>query len=192
LPKITATWRKSVESIIETGRLLVEAKASLAYGQFGDLIEKLPFSHRTAQCLMRIAEHRMLVNPHTCAELPASWRALAELARIPEERWAEAKPAISTEISVQKARILANRLTWDGAEDDLSEAVASNLTTTAAVSAAATVTAIKAELTALRKVARKARYDTGSRVRTEALIEIESELGRIRDVLRPCRCGGHR
>ena len=86
LERISATWRKSVEAIVETGRLLVEAKAAVSHGEWGDLIEQLPFSHRTANYLMQIAAHPVLSNSQTSASLPATWTALAELARIPEER----------------------------------------------------------------------------------------------------------
>src|SRR5690349_19379128 len=67
--RITAAWLKSVESILETGRLLVEAKAALDHGQwlkmFSGMFERgnVPFGVRTAQMLMAIAEHPVIGNP---------------------------------------------------------------------------------------------------------------------------------
>ena len=35
-------WQKAVESIIETGKLLVKAKAALPHGQFTNMIARRP------------------------------------------------------------------------------------------------------------------------------------------------------
>ena len=51
--RITACQRKSVESIIECGRLLIAAKDELKHGEFLKMIEnELPFKRSTAQALM--------------------------------------------------------------------------------------------------------------------------------------------
>lgn len=81
---ITASWQKAVESIIQTGRLLIESKAALRHGEWGRMVcRRLPFGERTAQVLMAIAEHPVLSNPNHAAVLPACWTTLAELAQLP-------------------------------------------------------------------------------------------------------------
>jgi hypothetical protein len=68
------TWRSSVEGILECGRLLAEAKAELAHGEFGRMIEeKLPFKSATAQMLMKVHRNQRLVNPEHVRLLPPSW-----------------------------------------------------------------------------------------------------------------------
>jgi hypothetical protein len=83
--KIKASWQKAVESILETGRVLMEAKAELPHGEFGKMIkDKLPFGVRTAEMLMNIAEHAVLSNAKFVSHLPPSWGTLHELAQLPE------------------------------------------------------------------------------------------------------------
>ena len=45
--RIAAAWQNAVESIVETGRLLVQAKDELRHGEWGKIFEekRLPFSH---------------------------------------------------------------------------------------------------------------------------------------------------
>lgn len=85
---ITASWQKAVESIIQTGKLLIEAKAALraevGYGSWGEIVEKLPFSWRTADYLMAIAEHPVLSDSQFIANLPPSWGTLADLCALPD------------------------------------------------------------------------------------------------------------
>ena len=81
--RITECWRSSVEGIIRTGRLLVEAKADLAHGEFGAMCTReLPFTQRTAQMLMAIAEDQRLTNAKFISYLPASWGTLYELTKL--------------------------------------------------------------------------------------------------------------
>jgi hypothetical protein len=84
---IATTWRNAVASIIETGKLLTEAKGSLPHGEWlGMVNDQLPFGPRAAQQLMQIAAHEVLSNAKYCLALPPSWGTLAELARIEPER----------------------------------------------------------------------------------------------------------
>jgi hypothetical protein len=82
---ITSTWQQAVASIIATGRLLTEAKAALRHGEWGKMIEKLPFSWRTTDYLMSIAGHAVLSDSQFIAKLPPSWGTLAALSALPEE-----------------------------------------------------------------------------------------------------------
>src|SRR5260370_11140844 len=55
--RFRAAWRSSVESIIESGQVLVEAKQALGYGRYGALVDTLGLG-RTPETAMRTA-HRL-------------------------------------------------------------------------------------------------------------------------------------
>ncbi len=81
--RITASWRKSVEAIIEVGRLLTHAKAQLDHGEFASMIDaKLPFGPRTARRLMAIGRDQRLTNRTHVSVLPNSWGTLYELTKL--------------------------------------------------------------------------------------------------------------
>jgi hypothetical protein len=83
------TIRRTVEGFIEMGRMLIEAKRQLDYGDFTTMIESdLPFGERTAQRLMAIAEDQRL--PTHVSVLPPSWGTLYELTRLPDEAFERA------------------------------------------------------------------------------------------------------
>jgi Protein of unknown function (DUF3102) len=89
--RITECWRSSVEGILRTGRLLIEAKANLPFGEFGRMIESdLPFGERTAQRLMAIGQDNRLSNPTHVSLLPASWGTLYELTKLSDEEFSSA------------------------------------------------------------------------------------------------------
>jgi N6-adenosine-specific RNA methylase IME4 len=91
--RIAAAWQKSVEGVIEVGRLLTEAKAALDHGAFTEMIERdLPFKARTAQRLMAIAADERLSNPTHVSLLPPHWGTLYELTKLSNEQF-EAKIA---------------------------------------------------------------------------------------------------
>lgn len=89
--RIAPEWRRSVEGILETGALLLEAKRRLPLGEFGRLFAgaeqavaaPLPFKARSGQVLMRVASHEVLADPQYIAHLPPSWGTLGHLAGIP-------------------------------------------------------------------------------------------------------------
>ena len=74
---------KTVESIIEVGRLLIRAKAELPHGEFGRLFNDhlVPFGQDSAERLMAIAKHPLLSNSAHGRNLPPSWRTLYELTK---------------------------------------------------------------------------------------------------------------
>ncbi len=81
--EIASCWRRGVEAIIETGRAIAAAKAALAHGEFVAMCERaLPFSARTAQRLMAIAEDGRLTDPTLASHLPPSWDTLYVLTRL--------------------------------------------------------------------------------------------------------------
>ncbi len=86
--RICTQLGKSVEAIIEVGRLLVKAKADLEHGEWGRLFEDelLPFGQGSAERLMKIAEHPQLSNSANSPILPPSWTSLYELTKVEPKR----------------------------------------------------------------------------------------------------------
>jgi len=84
--RIAAAWGKQVESIIETGQMLIEAKDEIGHGVYESMVQtQLPFGPRTAHRLKIIAENRIISNRTHVSDLPPSWGTLYELARLPDE-----------------------------------------------------------------------------------------------------------
>jgi hypothetical protein len=84
--RISAAWQQSVTSIIETGRLLTEAKAALDHGEWLPMMESdLPFQRNTAQRLMKIAADSRLANRAHVPLLPPSWGTLYELTKLDDD-----------------------------------------------------------------------------------------------------------
>jgi hypothetical protein len=77
---------KSVESIIEVGRLLSKAKADLAHGEWGRIFDErlIPVSHRTANFYMVVASHPLVSNSKNFSNLPATVSTLYKLTKLPE------------------------------------------------------------------------------------------------------------
>jgi DUF3102 family protein len=86
--RINASWRRSFESTIEAGQLLIDAKGQLPHGQFEKMIEaELDFSASTAQRLMIVARDHRLTNPAHGQLLPRSARTLYELSKLTDEQF---------------------------------------------------------------------------------------------------------
>jgi Protein of unknown function (DUF3102) len=82
---IAVAWRKSTASILETGRLLIEAKESLKHGQWREMVElHLPFKKDVAQRLIAIARSPILSKADHDRLLPPSYQTLYELTKLPE------------------------------------------------------------------------------------------------------------
>lgn len=81
--RICAQLGKSIESIIEAGRLLSVAKAELPHGEWARMFERgmIPLSQNTAGQLMKIAAHPQLSNSANSQNLPSSWTSLYELTK---------------------------------------------------------------------------------------------------------------
>jgi len=82
---VCEAWQNAVESIIETGRRLKEAKKRVGYGNWPDAVALMPFGKATADFLRQIASHPVLSDSYYSRNLPASWRTLAVLAQLPAE-----------------------------------------------------------------------------------------------------------
>jgi N6-adenosine-specific RNA methylase IME4 len=86
--RIAGAWRQSVQAVIETGRLIKQAKDDLDHGEFTAMIESdLPFGARTAQRLMRIAADKRLSNPTHVSLLPSHWGTLYELTKLDDRQF---------------------------------------------------------------------------------------------------------
>jgi hypothetical protein len=81
--KIKTAWQKSVAAIIETGQVLIEAKAALPHGAFEAMVRlKLPFDASTARRLMMIANHPIISDRAHVHALPSAWGTLYELTKV--------------------------------------------------------------------------------------------------------------
>jgi hypothetical protein len=81
---IATEWRKQVPSIIQTGKLLNQAKDELDSNDFAAL--KIPVSVRVSQMLRQIANNLVLSDPANFSSLCPCWRTLALLARLPDQK----------------------------------------------------------------------------------------------------------
>ncbi len=87
--KISASWRATLDSVIETGRHLVAAKEDLEHGEFEAMIERdLPFGPRTARMLMTVSRDQRLSDRNHGSVLPPSWRTLYELTKLDDSTFA--------------------------------------------------------------------------------------------------------
>lgn len=116
--KIITALGKSVEAIIEAGRLLIEAKADLKgrKGEFERMVEmEMPFGNtpqtamRTAQYFMAIGGCGRLAKANNCSSLPSTVRTLYELTRLDDGQWEEAKSAGLLRPDVKRAEVVAIR-----------------------------------------------------------------------------------
>lgn len=131
---IVESYRTSVESIIETGRRLAEAKARVPHGSWGRVIDGLPFNERTAQKLMTIAAHPALANPSHGTVLPSAWTALYPLAQVPAEEFDDlvARGVIHADLTRAEAQQIADQFSaarqaaleaWTGCVDQITGAL---------------------------------------------------------------------
>ncbi|MBF0454978.1 MAG: DUF3102 domain-containing protein [Magnetococcales bacterium] len=104
---------KTFEAILETGRILLEAKKEMPKGSFLDMIhEKLPFSGRTAQRFMAIASDSRISNTTHVSHLPTSWGTLYELTQLSDSQFQEGieKGIISSKLERSLAKQLKSQL----------------------------------------------------------------------------------
>jgi hypothetical protein len=83
--KVNASWRKSVDAIIETGELLTDAKKRFHRNEmmWSSFMNSLPFGIRTMEMLINVAKYKnLLLHPKIHKSLPASWGTLYELVNV--------------------------------------------------------------------------------------------------------------
>jgi hypothetical protein len=81
--RIESAWQKSVQSVIEVGNLVKQAKEQLGVS-FSLLEAELPFSSTVAAFLIKIAENPVLSNPTYHSRLPNGYNTLYYLASVDE------------------------------------------------------------------------------------------------------------
>lgn len=114
--RISARWQDSVEAIIDTGRLLADAKRALGHGHWLAMFQnkEVPFDESTARRLMIVADDERLSNRAHGHDLPPSWRTLYELTKLDDATFDAAlasgaiKPDMKRE-DVNRIRDAANR-----------------------------------------------------------------------------------
>lgn len=80
--RIKACWRQSADAIIETGRLLQQAKDDLGHGQWLKMLDGISFHKRKAQRLMEIAADERFSNASILTLLPDEWTSCHALHKI--------------------------------------------------------------------------------------------------------------
>ena len=88
--RINGAYRRGFLALIETGRLLIEAKTSVAHGEWLPLVETLEFSRKQAERLMRVARDERFKNATKWSHLPPGARTLEELSRLDDEDFEDA------------------------------------------------------------------------------------------------------
>jgi hypothetical protein len=84
--RVGDAWNTMIEGVLAAGKALIEAKAALAHGDFGEMIKSdLPFSASTAQMLMKIARTPELAKTQNIQLLPPHWGTLYELTKLKPE-----------------------------------------------------------------------------------------------------------
>lgn len=85
--EINAAYRRSVESILEIGDLLIAAKEKLPHGEYEEMVdEDLPFGPSQARRYKRIAEDERLRKRAHVHALPAAMSTLVELSKCTDEQ----------------------------------------------------------------------------------------------------------
>lgn len=86
--RLTPLYNGMKASVIESGKILIEAKAKLPHGEFYTMLQWcLPFTPAQAQMFMRVARNPELANPRNSEHLPTSASTLEVLAKLPAERF---------------------------------------------------------------------------------------------------------
>ena len=83
--RFEAAFRKTVQGVLEAGRVLVEAHDNLKRGEWESLFRGglLPITKRTANRLIAIAKSGILANGTNSSHLPYSWTTLYALSQVP-------------------------------------------------------------------------------------------------------------
>jgi hypothetical protein len=85
--KVCAKWQSILEAIIDTGKLLLEAKEALSHSKWSPFVKDyLRFKLRTAERLMAIAQDSRLTNPTHAPYLPPHWTTLYVLTQL-SDHW---------------------------------------------------------------------------------------------------------
>jgi N6-adenosine-specific RNA methylase IME4 len=129
--RIRAALHKSVECVLEVGRLLKEAKAKLPPRSFLTMIERdLPFTPRMAQLYMAVASNPRFANAKCISHLPSSIGTLSDIGNLPNDIYerlcldgsinpAMTRPQVSNIIANEKTRRLHEHIARRARKHDL-------------------------------------------------------------------------
>jgi len=80
--QLVATVKTTFDQAIEIGQLLIEQKAELPHGQWGEWVnENLPFTVRTASSYMKVYRNRNHLKSETVSDLTSAYRLLESPAK---------------------------------------------------------------------------------------------------------------
>lgn len=120
--RINAHLRVGVAALVAAGRELINAKAALKHGGFKKLLNsgELHVDVRTAQMLMRIAQHKVLSNTSNYSLLPPVIGSLNALACIKEDTLQQAITAgqVTASMTIINAKALVKSLTAENVSKD--------------------------------------------------------------------------
>lgn len=89
--RIQAEWRKSLEGILEAGRILIEAENKLGKTRYLNMVQfELPFTRTTASRLRIIAGDKRITDCAYTHRLPPSWFTLYELTHLKDDAFYQA------------------------------------------------------------------------------------------------------
>jgi hypothetical protein len=81
---IKESWKKSAEGMVETCLRLKEARKEIGFGEWEKFAEqRLPFSKRTADRLIEIAENGFVIDGTHMSHLPPTWSTVHALIKLP-------------------------------------------------------------------------------------------------------------
>ena len=107
--KILAAWHRSVDGIIEVGRLWAEAKSTLSKAELADLKAKTKFSEPTISKLISIAKDPRITAERYRAVMPASYGTLNELRHLSDTALETALNNGTLRPDIQREEVLALR-----------------------------------------------------------------------------------
>ena len=102
---ISADWRKSIDSVLQVGRTLADAKADLSPTEFNLMVNNdLPFKSTTALDLICVAQYPF----KNFEDLPQSWSILRELAKMSPANLekAQAKGLVTSSTTQREAKAI--------------------------------------------------------------------------------------
>lgn len=111
IEEIGRLWKRANDAFLDVGRHLIEAKARLEHGEFGEMVERdMPFSHRTANMLMKVAEAVDTgALPFPADQLPPSYATVYEVVTLKPEEQQQAVAAGLVNPTVRREDVVAFR-----------------------------------------------------------------------------------
>ena len=83
--RVRASMRETFKGVLETGRILIRAKAALPYGQWLPMLAKAGLEKRQAQMWMEVARNPRFVNASPDLLLPPCMTTLHQIGKLPDD-----------------------------------------------------------------------------------------------------------